>query len=116
METGEELDVLPGSIKIGWSDESPCPIDIQHSYKFECDINPPFSNQKAKDLFLESSSWRKANELADELNELIEEYHAPGTPRRERRAIKRDFVRIFQIFRKHCQKHQIDFKFLRPTR
>ena len=48
--------------------------------------------------------------------EAISNIFAPGTPRRERRAIKREFDKIFKIFRKHCQVYKIDFKFVRPEK
>lgn len=40
--------------------------------------------------------------------------HAPGNPRNERRAIKREFDKVFRIFQKHCYAYNIDFMFERP--
>lgn len=117
-ETGEEL-VFPASSvsETQWSPEPDMPIvDIQSSYHFECSVNweemDPV-NEAYKNIFYGSRSWRDACRLADELNDLIEEYHSPGLPRRERRAVKRQFDKIFLIFRKHCAKYEIDFKFIR---
>ena len=116
MNTGEELEILPGTVEISWTDKETHPIDIHHSYKFECSVNVSLMNEVAKDLLFDSPGYKTACRLTDELNDLIEEYHAPGTPRRERRAIKREFDKIFKIFRKHCQVYKIDFKFVRPEK
>lgn len=117
-ETGEEL-VFPAS-SVSGSQWNPAPdiptVDIQTSYHFECSVNWEEMNpvnEAYKNIFYGSRSWRDACRLADELNDLIEEYHSPGLPRRERRAVKRQFDKIFLIFRKHCAKYEIDFKFIR---
>ena len=116
IETGEELEILPGTVEMSWTDQDSHPINICNSYYFECSVKLPLMNQAAKDLFFDSPGWKTACRLADKLNDLIEEYHAPGTPRRERRAIKREFDKIFRIFRKHCKECKIDFKFVRPQK
>ncbi|TGY77874.1 hypothetical protein [Lepagella muris] len=116
MNTGEELEILPGTVEVSWTDKDTHPIDIHHSYKFECSVNLPLMNEVAKELFFGSPGYKTACRLADELNDLIEEYHAPGTPRRERRAIRREFVKIYRIFRKHCKECKINFKFVRPEK
>lgn len=116
VETGEGLEILPGTIKVNWDDNSNHSIDIHNSYKFECSFKVPPFTVGVKELFEGSAAWKTACRLADELNDLIEEYHAPGTPRRERRAIKREFDKIFRIFHKHCQVCKIDFRFVRPDK
>lgn len=110
METGEKIEIHPGTTQIEWCDKDTHPIDINHSYKFECTIDSDELNKTLDD----TPGFKTACRLTDELNDLIEEYYAPGTPRRERRAIKREFDKIFRIFRKHCQAHHINFKFDRP--
>lgn len=87
------------------------PVNVCNSYKFECIFEGLEFDSVVKELFMQGQSWKDACRLADRLNDLIEEYHIPNTPRRERRAIKREFDRVFQIFRKHCQTYKIDFKF-----
>lgn len=116
METGEEVKILDDTIQIDWCDKDSSPIDIGNSYCFKCDIKSYFTNPVEMDLYLDSPAWKNACRIADELNQLIEEYHAPGNPRKERRAIKRQFDKIFNIFRKHCQKHKIAYSFQRPNK
>lgn len=117
-ETGEEL-VFPASSvsETKWIAEPDMPpIDIHSSYHFECNVNwgeMNSMNEAYKNICYGSRSWRDACRLADELNDLIEEYHSPAFPRRERRAVKRQFDKIFLIFRKHCAKYKIDFKFIK---
>jgi len=88
------------------------PVSVCNSYKFECSFKGPALN--IQDLWNDIPEYRNACRLADRLNDLIEEYHAPGTPRSERRAIKREFDKVFRIFRKHCYAYNIDFGFERP--
>lgn len=116
METGEEVDILPGTTQISWTDTDSHPVNICNSYYFECSFDDSSYTEIVKELIKESPEYKTACRLTDELNNLIEEYHAPGTPRRERRAIKREFDKIFKIFRKHCQVYRIDFKFVRPEK
>ena len=91
------------------------PVNVCNAYKFECKFEGLELNPGVKELFMQGQSWKDACRLTDILNDLIEEYHAPGTPRRERRAIKREFDKVFKIFCKHCQTYKIDFKFERPN-
>lgn len=72
-------------------------INIRNSFKFGYE---PGSQQNER--VLNNAYW-----LADRLNDLVEEYHAPGTPRRERRLIEREFKRVLTIFRKYCIDHCI---------
>lgn len=111
METGKELKLLSGSInEISFLDQDIPPINVHNTYSFQCDVKLSGDIRK---LFEGNPAWKTARRLADELNDLVEEYHAPGTPRRERRAIQREFDKVFRIFRKHCQTNMIDFKFVR---
>lgn len=109
-----ELDISSGSFSPELTDAFNEPVSVCNSYKFECSFKGPALN--IQDLWKDIPGYKDACRLADELNDLIEEYHAPGTPRRERRAIKREFDRIFRIFRKHCYTHRIDFRFERPNK
>lgn len=110
-ESGQELELLPDSInEISFLDKDIPPINVHNTYSFQCDVKLSGDIRK---LFEENLAWKTACRLADKLNDLVEEYHAPGTPRRERRAIQREFDKIFRIFRKHCQTYMIDFKYTR---
>lgn len=93
--------------------EQEAPINIRNSFKFECEVK--VESATVKKLCEGTQSWKDACCLTDTLNDLIEEFHAPGTPRRERRAIQREFDKVFRAFRKHCQTYNIDFKFERPN-
>lgn len=113
-ESGEEVIHASPVSQIEWCDKNTDPIDISTSYHFECDVKS--TDSELKKLFKNSSQWRDACRLADELNDLIEEYHCPGLPRRERRAVKRQFDKIFRIFQKHCHNYMIDYKFIRTSK
>lgn len=91
------------------------PVNIRNSFNFDCSFKEPEFTTGIKAIFENNQSWKDACRLADTLNDLIEEFHAPGTPRRERRAIQREFDKVFRVFRKHCQTYNIDFKFERPN-
>lgn len=112
METGEETEIINSSVRMECCDNETSPVNICNSYYFECEVKLPLMNQAAKDLFFDSPAWKTANRLADKLNSLIEEYHAPGNTRKVRRAVQRQFDKTFKIFRNHCQKCRIDFKFV----
>ncbi len=113
-ESGEEV-LSPSPIShVEWCDKNTGQIDIATSYHFECEVKS--IDGELKNLFQNSSQWRDACRLADELNDLIEEYHCPGLPRRECRAVKRQFDKIFRIFQKHCRKYGIDYKFTRTPK
>ncbi|MBD5241433.1 MAG: hypothetical protein HDS59_05080 [Barnesiella sp.] len=77
-------------------------INIQNCYQFEC---------KSKDYSPsdEVKQYIAACNLIDTLNDLIEEYHAPGNTRRERRATKHEFEKVLRIFLKHCKKYNIAY-------
>lgn len=112
METGEETEIINSSVKMECCDNETSPVNICNSYYFECEVKLPLMNQAAKDLFFGSPAWKTANRLADKLNSLIEEYHAPGNTRKVRRAVQRQFDKTFKIFQTHCQECRIDFKFV----
>lgn len=84
------------------------PPSVKNTFSFECDIE---SCPDLEDLMKDCKPLQDAQKLADRLNDLIEEYHAPGAPRRERRAIKREFDRIFRIYVKHCEKYNLKHSF-----
>ena len=112
IETGEETEIINGSVKMECCDNETSPVNICNSYYFECEVKLPLMNQAAKDLFYDSPAWKTATRLADKLNSLVEEYHAPGNTRKVRRAVQRQFDKTFKIFRDHCQECRIDFKFV----
>lgn len=119
-ETGEEIKFDPNSISHFSCDDYNDnlirqPVNVQNSYKFECTITDPVPEELQK-LFDGDPSFKIASRLTEQLNDLIEEYHAPGTPRRERRAIKREFDKIFRIFHKHCLMHGIEYSFQQPSK
>lgn len=97
--------------EVTWYSKDASPIEIGNSYCFQCEVK--LDSAELLKAFQESPQYRTANALCDRLNDLIEEYHAPGVIRRERRAIKREFNRMFQIFQGHCLKHMINIKFTR---
>lgn len=111
LKTGEETKLIEGNHIINWCNEDVNAINICNSYNFECYVDLPLMNQAAKDLFFSSLTWRTICSLRDKLNDLIEEYHAPGNTRRQRRILKREFDRSYNIFRAYCIKYKIDYKF-----
>lgn len=109
-----ELNVCPSSFKPTLGSVVGEPVTVNNSYKFECSFKDSSMASSIKDLVDNIPGYKTARRLADELNNLIEEYHAPGNPRSERRAIKREFDKVFRIFQKHCYAYNIDFMFERP--
>lgn len=109
----KELNVCSGSFSPMLERVFNEPISVSNSYKFECSFKDSSMASGIKDLVDNIPGYKTAKRLADELNDLIEEYHAPGTPRSERRTIKREFDKVFRIFRKHCYSYNIDFGFER---
>lgn len=95
-------------------------ITINNSYHFVCEFTEPaeisvqapqLSSVDLDALYKKNPAWREATWLADKLNDLIEEYHAPGVPRKERRAIEREFDKVVHIFQKHCSKNRIKYTY-----
>lgn len=84
-------------------------VNVTNTYSFECKINP--DNSFYEFIEKECKPLKDAQKITDRLNDLVEEFHAPGTPRRERRTIKREFDRLFNLFQKHCKKHNIQYTF-----
>lgn len=117
--TDKQIESIPPSW-IAWdhvsfeSASEEAPVNVQNSYKFECSFKD-VDTTGIKELLESNQSYKDAYRLTDALNDLIEEYYAPGTPRRERRAIKREFDKVFRIFQKHCKTHGIDYKFVRTN-
>lgn len=113
VKTGQKIGPINAKSvsEITWYSKYASPIDIGNSYCFQCDVK--IDSSELLKAFQESPQYRTASTLCDRLNDLIEEYHAPGVIRRERRAIKREFNRLFQMFQRHCQKHMIDIKFIK---
>lgn len=116
METGEETEIINGTAKMECFDNDTSPVNIYNLYYFECDVKFPLMNQAAKDLFFDSPAWKTTNRLADKLNSLIEEYHAPGNTRKVRRAVQRQFDKTFKIFRQHCLECNIQYTFQQPNK
>lgn len=113
-ETGGELNLHVDTTTVSWDSDIAPSINIHNSFQFDCEINLPSVPQSHIKAYYHNPAWKDACRLADRLNDLIEEYHAPGTIRKERRAIQREFDKTFHIFKKHCKTYMIDFKFVRP--
>lgn len=111
-----ELNVCSGTFSPMLENTISEPITVDNSYKFECSFKDSSLASDIKKMFNDIPGYKTACRLVDELNELIEEYHAPGNPRGERRAIKREFDKVFKIFQKHCYTYNIDFRFERSSR
>lgn len=110
-----ELNVCSDSFTPTLESTSNEPVTVTNSYKFECSFKDSSLASGIKKVIDDIPGYKTARRLADNLNDLIEEYHAPGTPRNERRAIKREFDKVFRIFYKHCYAYGIDFRFERPN-
>lgn len=108
-----ELHMISDSFQAPLEDFFDKPVTVCNSYKFECKFKDSLVTSEINKLIDDLPSYKVAGNLADKLNDLVEEYHAPGTPRSERRAIKREFDKVFRIFRKHCYTYNIDFGFTR---
>lgn len=107
-ESGEKV-VLSGVATASFSYETyEPPVNIHNSYHFECNLK---MDKDARELLYGDPAWKTACQIADRLNDLIEEYHAPDTPRRERRAAQREFDRVFKIYLKHCKANDIQIGF-----
>ena len=92
-----------------WLGEDVAPVDIDKSYCFQC--NCKIDSSELQKIFQWSPEIRTANTLCDQLNDLIEDYNAPGMIRRERRAIKREFDKLMLILQRHCVKYRINIKY-----
>lgn len=88
-------------------------IDITNSYKFECNLHIPGDpDYIIRDFFTETWQWKLANRYSEQLNDYIEEFHAPGTNRKERRLLKRLFAKTYAQFKRHCHLYGIEYKFV----
>lgn len=81
-------------------------LSVINSYSINCDLKP--APRDKKQLIGISKGLDYAERLREELNDLIEEYHAPGNTRRERRAVKRQFDKVARIFCDYCKRHNIE--------
>lgn len=116
-ETGKSdtLPVLQDTVYVGWENKGVPPIDIATSFNFNCRLDTDWSDidPEVERLYKQTSKWEYAVKLSETLNDLIEEYHAPGNSRHERREIKRQFGKVFMVFLKHCRMSQISYTFKR---
>lgn len=108
-ETGKETELKP--ISVAFSSNDAPPTNIRTSYKFECHMDIRNYYAKVPELYRKSWEWARANELADRLNDIIEEYHAPGTVRKVRRALQRSFDKTIKQLDRHCRMYKIIYKF-----
>lgn len=115
--TAKELAYQVNSVSINGSPDEPAPpVNIGNSYQFSCSFKMDKSASDALSALIAENFpanfkqvWKRANRLRDELNDMIEEYHAPGNSRRVRRQLKRDFDKTFRIFRAYCKEHGIEY-------
>lgn len=108
-ETGKETELKP--ISVSFSSNDTPPTNIRTSYKFECHMDIRNYYAAVPEIYRKSWEWTHANELADRLNDIIEEYHAPGTVRRERRALQRMFDKTLQQLDRHCRMYTIIYQY-----
>lgn len=108
----QKLGTITDTVSISWKDMQIPPIDIKTSYEFTCYLDESY-NQELERLYKQTEFWKYAVKLSKQLNDLIEEYHVPGTSRRERREINRTYCKLYNKFHKHCQFAQINYKFKR---
>ncbi|MCM1296831.1 MAG: hypothetical protein NC311_14935 [Muribaculaceae bacterium] len=116
-QTGEKLELgtVTGPVTISWEDEHTPPIDITTSFQFECRLNPDDYDVELSKPYFDTWQWKEAVRLSGRLNDLVEDYHAPFTPRRERRFLTRQFNKTFMTFLEHCRLAKIDFTFIRTN-
>lgn len=111
-ESGTAVELSSDVKSVSWDTENPFAVNVVNSFQFQCDIDK--DDEAAKWLF-NNHPFRKAQNtayrLTDELNDLIEEYHAPGNTRRERRAIQRQFNKLFSKLDKLCKTYHINYKY-----
>lgn len=88
---------------VEWCSEDASPIEIGTSYSFKCMLTQSAQSDKLK----------KATIIADNLNDLIEEYHISGTPRRERRMLRFEFDKRLRILQKYCDENNIRLTFIK---
>lgn len=105
VKTGEEIGSVNPLSKTTFLSEEDAPINIHNSYSFQCEIDSCRIQHTTA-----FRAYRRACDLADRLNDLIEEYHVPGTPRRERRAIQREFNKILKNLQNICDTHDLSMQ------
>lgn len=111
-ETGEATELTPTSVSVSFDTKDKVPADIKTSYQFVCKMDIRNFYSSIKDMYSQSWEWKRANKLADDLNDLIEEYNAPGTPRKERRTLIKKFKKTLQLLDKHCRKYKLTYSFI----
>ncbi len=110
-ETGETAELKPDSFSISFDTEGKVPASVKESYKFECKIDIRNFYSSISKLYSQSWECARADELTNKLNDIIEEYHAPGTLRRERRELKRKFDKTLRLLDQHCRKYKLIYSF-----
>lgn len=91
-------------------DKNNAPIDIATSYDIQCSEQEKFAS--TTDNHSGMHPQRTAIAFCNRLNDLIEEYHAPGANRSDRRTIKREFESLANILLAHCRKYSLNVKFI----
>lgn len=111
-ETGKTTELSPVHHSVSFSTKDAPQTDIRTSYQFECRMDIRNYYAKVPELYRHSWEWKRAEKLADKLNDIIEEYHAPGTIRRVRRDLQRKFQKALQQLDQHCRMYKIIYEFI----
>lgn len=115
-ESGTTVELPFNEKSVTWDSKDSFAINVVNSFSFQCFVDVDEYNEAAKRPFFSQAFWRAqktACQLVDKLNDLVEEFYAPGNTRRERRAIQREFNKLFSKFDTHCKTHNINYKYKR---
>jgi hypothetical protein len=72
-----------------------------HSFQCICVLDDDFKHTEA---------WHTACLLTDQLNDLVEEYNAPGNQRKELRSISQNFHRTLKKLLRHRTKYNLEVR------
>lgn len=100
-----------GKVLIAHDTKGKVPADIRQSFQFTCLFDKRNTYAAVADYYSQSWEWTYANKLANDLNDIVEEFHCPGTPRKERRLLERKFHKVLYLLHTHCRKYMISYSF-----